>query len=285
MKYRFLRFPEGKGKALTLSYDDGCRQDKELASILKEYGVKGTFNINSGYIGKNDWYLTKEQIKEYIIDNGFEVALHGDLHNAPGTSRSIDGIKEFLNCRIKLEKEFGAVIRGMAYPDTGILRISNGANYENIRGYLKNLDIVYARSIGADNASFDLPEDWLNWIPTTHHNNPNATEWARRFVDIKTDEGNLSLRLPRLFYIWGHSYEFEANNNWEQIRKLLEILSHRDDIWYATNIEIYEYTEAYSRLVYSADNSIVYNPTCKKIWFTQDGENYCINPNETLVIK
>ena len=54
MKYRFLRFPGGKPKALTFSYDDGCRQDKETERILSEYGVKGTFNINSGCVGASD---------------------------------------------------------------------------------------------------------------------------------------------------------------------------------------------------------------------------------------
>ena len=34
MGYRFLRFPGGKAKALTLSYDDGCIADKRLAETL-----------------------------------------------------------------------------------------------------------------------------------------------------------------------------------------------------------------------------------------------------------
>ena len=44
----FMRFPEGKVKALTLSYDDGVEQDVRLIEIMKKYGLKGTFNINSG---------------------------------------------------------------------------------------------------------------------------------------------------------------------------------------------------------------------------------------------
>ena len=45
MRYRFLRFPGGKTKSVTYSYDDGCRQDIKVAEILKRYGIRGTFNI------------------------------------------------------------------------------------------------------------------------------------------------------------------------------------------------------------------------------------------------
>ena len=44
----FMRFPGGLGKALTLSYDDGVEQDIKLIDILNRYGLKCTFNLNSG---------------------------------------------------------------------------------------------------------------------------------------------------------------------------------------------------------------------------------------------
>ena len=43
-----MRFPEGKSKALTLSYDDGVEQDRTLLDILNAAGLKCTFNLNSG---------------------------------------------------------------------------------------------------------------------------------------------------------------------------------------------------------------------------------------------
>ncbi len=36
----FLRFPGGKDKALTLSYDDGVEQDMRLIDIMKKNGLK-----------------------------------------------------------------------------------------------------------------------------------------------------------------------------------------------------------------------------------------------------
>lgn len=44
----FMRFPQGRAKALTLSYDDGVEQDIRLIEIMGKHGLKGTFNLNSG---------------------------------------------------------------------------------------------------------------------------------------------------------------------------------------------------------------------------------------------
>ena len=38
----------GKKKAVTFCYDDGVTQDRRLVEMMNTYGVKGTFNLNSG---------------------------------------------------------------------------------------------------------------------------------------------------------------------------------------------------------------------------------------------
>jgi len=42
----FMRYPEGKAKAVTFSYDDGVIEDKKLVEIFDRYGMKATFNFN-----------------------------------------------------------------------------------------------------------------------------------------------------------------------------------------------------------------------------------------------
>ena len=63
VKYNFLRFPGGKTKALTLSYDDGCKQDIRFSKIVTKYGLKCTFNLNSNsFDGSNPKKLSAERI-------------------------------------------------------------------------------------------------------------------------------------------------------------------------------------------------------------------------------
>ncbi|MBE7011884.1 MAG: hypothetical protein E7415_04340 [Ruminococcaceae bacterium] len=281
MMSKFMRFPGGKPKAVTFSYDDGVADDMRFSDVLTKAGMKCTFNLN----GKHRRALTHEQVKEYMIDRGHEIAVHGLNHRAEGNLRAIEGIRDVLDCRLEMEEEFGFIIRGMAYPDTGIRLMNNGASYENIKQYLSDLDIAYSRTLGNDNNEFRLPSDWHQWMPTAHHNNPNIFEYIDEFINLDMSKKTYhASRYPRLFYIWGHSYEFGRDNNWERLDEICEKLSGNDDIWYATNMEIYEYTKAYEALVYSANGNTVYNPTLLDIWFDVDGEIYKISPGETLKI-
>ena len=43
---------------------------------------------------------------------------------------------------------------------------------------------------------------------------------------------------PQLFYIWGHSYEFDAWDFWERFEDFCRMISGRDDIFYGTNREV-----------------------------------------------
>ncbi len=283
MQHRHLRFPEGKPKAFTFSYDDGWPQDKRFSDIITKYGLKSTFNIISDNIGNGDW-LNKDEIQKYIIDRGHEIAVHGKEHRANGLQRPIGGIQDILNCRLTLEKEFGQIIRGMAYAYTGILVMSNGNSYENIKHYLTDLDIVYSRTLFGDNDDFYLPTDWHAWMPNTHHQGPHAMEYVEKFVNLKMPS-TISWRMPRLLYVWGHTYEFDNNNNWDRLEKICQMISSQDDIWCATNIEIYDYVTAYNSLVYSADETRIYNPTLKTIWLEIDGKPYTIKSGETITIE
>ncbi len=85
-----------------------------------------------------------------------------------------------------------------------------------------------------------------------------------------------------MFYVWGHSYEFDNGNNWERIETFTEYMGHRDDIWYATNIEIYDYMQAYSKLQMSCNQNIIHNPSAIPVWFESDEKIYCIEPRETI---
>ena len=59
----------------------------------------------------------------------------------------------------------------------------------------------------------------------------------------------------------GHSYDFNDNDNWELIEEFAEKVGNRDDVWYANNMEVYNYVKAYDSLEYSLDGKLIYNPS------------------------
>ena len=282
MRNVFMRYPGGKAKAVTFSYDDGVPQDKQLVELFDRYGMKATFNFNCEYMRKTNF--TKEEIHEYFLSKGHEIAVHGANHRANGNLRPIEGIRDVLECRLELEEKCDRIIRGMAYPNSGITQMGNFGSYEQIKNYLVELDIAYARTLGRDNDSFTLPEDFHAWMPSAHHNNPKIMEYIDKFLNLDISKIYDARRIPRLLYIWGHSYEFDTHDNWNHMEEICQKLAKNPEIWYATNIEIYDYIQAYKSLVYSADGYMIYNPTLIDIWIDVDGVVYEIGSGKTLKI-
>lgn len=282
MRSVFLRYPGGKEKAVTFSYDDGVPQDKRLAELFDKYGLKGTFNFNCEYVRAENF--TAEEIQEYFLSKGHEIAVHGANHIANGNCRPIVGIRDVIDNRLELEKKCNCIIRGMAYPDSGITRFGNFGNYQMVKQYLEELEIAYSRTLGGDNRSFELPNDFHAWMPSAHHNNPEIMEYIDEFLAIDLPSTGHARRTPKLMYIWGHSYEFDRNNNWEHMEEICKKLSGNDNVWYATNIEICDYVQGYKNLRYSADGHMVYNPNLFEVFFNVDGTPYSVKPGETLHI-
>lgn len=291
MKYLFMRYPGGKFKAVTFSYDDGSVHDIRLVEILNKFGMKCTFNFHNSVLeNPSPEKISFEEINKKILANGHEVAVHGKTHAALGITPSVNGVREVLEGRLGLEKLFNRIIRGFAYPDT--MKNISGDKYETIKSYLKEISLVYGRTcffdfhdILTDSDAFALPEDWYFWVPTAHHDNKKIFDYIEKFMALDEAKIYRASRYPRLFYIWGHSFEFEHKGNWAHFEELCNALSGKEDIWYATNIEIYDYVKAYESLVLSADCTKIYNPTLYEIWFTADNVLYSVKPGETITIN
>lgn len=274
----FMRFPGGKQRALTFSYDDGVEQDVRLIEIFRKYGLKATFNLNSGlYAPEGTVYpegqvhrrMTESQVSELYRGDDIEVAVHGYTHPWLDHMPMNMCTKDLMDDREKLESQFGTLVRGMAYPF--------GTYSDDVVASMRSVGIVYSRTVQSTH-DFNMPTDWMRLPATCHHNDPELMKLAHRFVEES------SWGRPWMFYLWGHSYEFEGNNNWEVIEEFAKFMSGRDDIWYATNIEIYDYQAAFKQLLFSMDGKIVTNPTAYELWFFLNGEEYSIKPGETKKI-
>ena len=273
-----VAFPGGKDKALTMSYDDGVDTDMRLIEWMEKVGAKCTFNLNSGLFAAETAVRAEDQVHFRLPKSRVatlyrhplcEVATHGSIHPFYHKLPTSSILCDILDDRRALEELFGRIIRGHAYP--------YGAFNDTVIEALQQAGIVYARTTGA-HRSFILPQDWLRWDPTCHHNNPQLPELTERFVTQKVgrDEDGW------LFYLWGHTYEFRKDNNWNIMKTFLETVSQGKDIWFATNIEVYEYLTAWRSLVTSADGRILYNPTATDVWIKTCERSS--KPTETIKI-
>ena len=104
---------QGKNKAITFSYDDGVTQDRRLIELFGRYGLKATFNLNSGLLGG---YNRVPQQDVAALYAGHEIAAHTLTH--PDLLKLGDEavFREVEEDRLRLSELAGYTVIGMAYP-------------------------------------------------------------------------------------------------------------------------------------------------------------------------
>lgn len=223
---------DNKKKAVTFSYDDGVMQDRRLVEFFNNYNLKCTFNINSGMLYNECIWNCKDvdvirMTAEQCIQTykGHEVAVHTLTHPVLSTenqNQCYQTRRQIIGDKINIERIFDTQIYGMAYPggiyDKGVIEI------------IKESGLKYSRTVN-ESGVFAIPENLLELSGTAKHTNENLMKLANEFVSLKSEQ-------YKLFYIWGHSYEFDCDNNWNVIEELCSFISGKDDIFYGTNHQI-----------------------------------------------
>ena len=218
-----------KLKAVTFSYDDGVTQDIKLIEMFDKYGLKATFNLNSGFLdyvdtsGRKDPRSTVKAKEVAQIYKNHEVASHTFTHPYLTTLSDNDILHQITEDQKNLSQLLGYDIIGMAYP--------GGMYDKRVKDVITKSGLLYCRTVN-QTENFEIPTDFMEVNPTCRHKNPKLLQLAEEFVNLKTDK-------PQLFYLWGHSYEFDVDKNWDMFEEFCRIISGKDDIYYCTNIEAF----------------------------------------------
>lgn len=258
-------FPGGKKKAFTLSYDDGQIYDRRLVDLLDRYGLRATFHLNSGTLGtakETDEFLLPDEIEELF--EGHEIACHSVTHPYFSQLTKDQIVSEIWEDRRMLENCAGRPVRGFSYPF--------GEFSEETIEAAARLGIEYARTV-EDTGEYHIPTDFMHWNPTCHHD--KALLFVEDFLHP------LPYRNLLLFYVWGHSFEFEREQTWDRMEQFCREISGHEDVWYTTNIEIKDYITAYRSLVLTVGADIVYNPTAVEVYLQTDAGLTSVKAGET----
>lgn len=225
-------------KAITFSYDDGVTQDIRLIEIFNKYNLKATFNLNSELLGLDGALVrngvninhtkNKPEDIKHIYD-GHEVAAHTLTH--PLLTRIEDDnevLRQVEKDRENLSRLVGYEVEGMAYPCGGVNCDDRVAKIIN-----ENTVIKYARTVGVTH-SFEPYNDLYQYKGTIYHheNWDELFELGQKFLELETDT-------PKVFYIWGHAYEFDIfPERWALFDEFCKMMSGKNDIFYGTNKEV-----------------------------------------------
>ena len=230
-------------KYFTLSFDDGITQDIRIIEILKKYGMHcATFNINTGLLGANwEWVgknhnrpdvphlrFTKEELMTGIYD-GFDVEVH--TMNHPSLKIYDENVaklkREIMGDAANIREITGINPVGMAWPggDTEYTE-------KTIELVREHTSIRFARATTTTN-TFTLPDYFLKWKPTCSITNGKLLDLARQFVEAEADE-------DMLFFVWGHGYEFDFYDLYDDFEELVKMMSEAEDVVCVTNAEFYQ---------------------------------------------
>ena len=228
----------GKSKAITFSYDDGVTQDIRLAALFHKYGMKATFNLNSGLLGRegelvrNGVTISHNKVNAADVRHiyeGHEVAVHTLTHPIlPRIEDEGEIIRQVEDDRLALSDLVGYEVVGMAYPGGGV------NNDERVAKIIReHTGVRYARAFETD-GSFSKDKSLYRYRGTCYHH----AEFDK-MLTLGEEFLKLDAKMPSVFYIWGHAYEFDIYpERWGQFEEFLQMMCNRADIFYGTNKEI-----------------------------------------------
>lgn len=225
-------------KIFTMSFDDGTVQDRRFIELIDRYNLRATFNLNSGNFGSvhnithEGINVCHDEVSSDEVRNLYrnhEIAVHTVHHPNLINCDDEKVISEVLDDYKALSELSGKTITGMAYPCGG-----HCFDDRVIKLITENTPIRYARTTDSHH-TFALPEDFMKWNPTCHQNDPELFSIAKDFINAEAGENDL------LFYLWGHSFEFDKFGSWEKFEEFCRLISKNRDITYMTCGEIYNY--------------------------------------------
>jgi hypothetical protein len=125
-----------------------------------------------------------------------------------------------------------------------------GRYNEEIKNIVKKSGFIAARTLLSGN--FNDAVDPFEWPVTLHASNgsPRVTFnlWKKNHLSIKSLFDweirakmlfDMALETGGVYHIWGHSWEFEQNNEWEKIDRVFNYIANRKNVLYRTNSQIF----------------------------------------------
>lgn len=262
-------YPGGKAKAFNISYDDGVLQDVRFVEMLNQYGLKGTFNLNSGlmrsefsWIHGNGMRVTRlSESAAAELYRGHEVCSHTLSHPYMESLSEGDIMRELETDKRNLQALFGREIQGFAVP---FLYYS-----DLIADCVKRAGFEYAR-ISEKTDSFDLPRDPYRWRGSKFHWDEDLEEFVENF--LASDQ---ELALCQLV---GHSYDLDALDLWDTMDGILRSVSRAGDVCPMTNLALVRYSRAMDSL--EITDTEVRNHSAMDLWLEIDNDMIRLHPGD-----
>ena len=299
-------YPGWCRKAISFTIDDGnIEMDTKFISIVKPFGIRGTFNLCSPDLKRYTPDFYREMYDGFgianhcklhpfllngtegeITDEPFDVGCADESklykteregvynHHTPNGWRRKATLKTYCEliteCHEELESIFGeGSVRSFVWP-FGDQRSDDILKYiEDKHGYFA------ARRTGnvEDTTGFAVPSDRMHWSYNASHK--NLLDCAAKY-EAYGDDSELK------FFSFGvHSIDYERAECWHELEEFAEKYGNRpSDFYYAPIDDIFRYCDATKEL--RIDGNEIENPTDVEIYVKIDGTPAVLKPKSKI---
>jgi len=245
-----------KTRIVTTSWDDGDICDLRVAELLQARAMRGTFYVPIEPFNGNP-ALSHNDLRS-LCSEGFEIGGHGVAHEIMSEISAQKANQVVRTCKDILEDTLGQQLRMFCYPrgryTRHVVEALKSAGYEGARTVR-----LLATEIRC--SPFDLPTS-IQVYPHTRVEYLRNLGRARNFSGLYDYVTSLNLAAgwlgigKKLFdrvldqggvwHMWGHSWEVDQLNLWDEMREMLDYVSGREDVLYLNNGDVLKYLPSYS---------------------------------------
>lgn len=261
-------YPGGKSKAFNITYDDGVLQDVRFVALMDRYGLKGTFNLNSGLMETEfEWThpngMTVKRLPTSVVAELYqnhEVASHTLTHPYLDVLSEAEIMEEMARDKANLEGLTGKPVVGFGGPfhhwGPTIVECAKKCGFE----YARNAEERYC---------YAPPEDYFHWSAGAYHVMPGFRDFVEEFFGTEEELA--------LCQIVGHSYDLDVEDMWQYMESVLRRVAEDENICSMTNMELVRYLKAMRSAVITEQG--IGNPSDLPLWFEVDGAVICVEPH------
>ncbi len=234
---------------VTTSWDDGHKLDFKLTTLLKKYGIRGTFYISpkNREFREEDLLSDEEIIK---LNRDFEIGAHTMTHPKLTKISEREAFNEIVDSKKYLENLISEGVRCFCYPcgkyNKKIMELVGKAGFYYSRT-MKKFEFRLVRNFLSSGTTLEayrnllltLLPDSLKILTFSRFNTVECfrnLQWeylAKRTFDYVEKYGGV-------YHLWGHSWVLEKSNDWEKIERVLSYISKKVNAKYLTNYETFK---------------------------------------------
>jgi peptidoglycan/xylan/chitin deacetylase (PgdA/CDA1 family) len=219
-----------QGAVITTSWDDGHPLDQRIAELLAKYGLTGTFYIP---LENSRPVMAAGQIRE--LSEGFEVGAHTIDHVVLTEVSEGTAEEQIRESKERLEDLTGRACETFCFPKGQFHR----CHLEMVR----RAGFRCARTVELLSTQFPVQRAGILLVPTSVQATPHPwTVYARNCAKrlgfrtmvnfilharsrnwAETTHAMLQVvaRHGGVFHLWGHSWEIEEQQQWQQLESVL----------------------------------------------------------------